>query len=658
VSQISSPASARPAATMPAVAGAAVTPNPTDHPAGQSPQHHGAGGQPTPQPPQSAPPQPAPPAVTLSGALTALFGGQPVTATVATSDNGQVVVRLPEAQVVLPAKSVEAAAGDTLTLRLVASNPTPTVIVTARNGKPVNDPTPLPATIEPSAEAAPTALPPLRPPAPLPAAAPHLPTPMAPAARPAAATPTPAPNVLPPGGSAPAPRVPQAPFPSAPLVLQVAEAPPAPVDEPRAAPLPRSAVAPSAPARPIAPPPVSNVRVVLTEARPAGEPAPRTATELAPQPPADEDAPLRIVTSGAPAAPKQMPPPEPELRAQPAPTAPARSAGPRPAPFIPPEVPPDAPRPSTPLHQATVHQTAAPRAPLAPPQAAAITAAPTDPPAAQAPPRGTPEAPAPAPAKPAAASPAPSATPAAAPPPASEPDLVPIKVELPLPDDAPIDLRAASAWTALWAAVRSDPILAERIRDMLQPSAGGRLGGGLAFLVAALRGGRLPDWLGKEGGARADLLSRPDGSRTVEAEFRDLARVAQERGPDGWRATPLAVHDGNAVQPVMLYVHRPPRRRKTDPGPDEAAERFVLDLKLSRAGPMRIDGLLRRKALDLIVRTERAVPSFVQRELRQVFTSSLEGAGLSGTLGFQKVDRLPPPPAMTGDGKPHHALLA
>jgi hypothetical protein len=73
---------------------------------------------------------------------------------------------------------------------------------------------------------------------------------------------------------------------------------------------------------------------------------------------------------------------------------------------------------------------------------------------------------------------------------------------------------------------------------------------------------------------------------------------------------------------------------------------------------MRIDGLLRPKALDVIVRTERSVPSRIQRDLRQVFTTSLEGAGLGGTLAFQKVDRLPPPPSMTADSKPHHAVLA
>ncbi|WP_162915017.1 hypothetical protein [Desertibaculum subflavum] len=226
------------------------------------------------------------------------------------------------------------------------------------------------------------------------------------------------------------------------------------------------------------------------------------------------------------------------------------------------------------------------------------------------------------------------------------------------PEDAPFDRRAASAWIALWATVRADPVVAERIRDMLQPGAGTRLAGGLAFLVSALRGGKLADWLGTADSTRIDLPSRPDGRRTVDAEFRDLARMAQERGPDGWRAQPLAVLDGGAVQPVMLYVHRPPRRRKSDPGADEASERFMLDLKLSRAGPMRIDGLLRPKALDVIIRTERAVPGRIQRELRRVFGTALDGAGLAGTLGFQKVDRLPPPPPMTADGKPHHAVLA
>lgn len=674
MSQVGSPpAAVRPAAGTPPVTGGGVTPAPTDQAAGNAPRHDGSGGQPAPQQ-QPAPQTPAPPApaVTLSGALTALFAGQPVTAAVTTNADGQVVLRLPEAQLVLDAKATQAARGEVLVLKLAASTPNPTILIVSRNGRPVADPAPLPVTIEPVPEP-PTAIvaaarrplplptpPPLSPPqAPLQSAllpaAPQTPSPLPAASVPVTSPPVIAPAVTPVAAPAPHQRVVVA---AAPATGPATAFPTAPATIPA----------------PVAPPLAAAATVVTTA--PPLTPVSRTSPPL--QAPAPTPAPFPVAAEDELLATERPPAAAAPRAARPAPIAPppfapgdisvARQATSRPVPFVPPELPPEAPRPHLPplLDRATGVARAA--TPSVPPSGGAAVgptlrsdAVPAQPDPANRP------AVAAAPAErhltersAVASTPAARAVPAPAAPGSGTgaAALPPIEIEPLPPPDAPIDRRAASAWSALWAVARTDPLVAEHLREMLQPRVSGRLGGGLAFLVAALRGGRLSDWIGGENSSRIDLPSRPDGRHTVEAEFRDLARMAQERGPDGWRAQPLAVLDGGAIQPVMLYIHRPPRRRKTDPNPDDASQRFMLDLKLSRAGPMRIDGLLRPKVLDVIIRTERAVPSRIQRELRQVFATTLEGAGLGGSLGFQKVEHLPPAPPFAADGKPHHAVLA
>lgn len=212
-----------------------------------------------------------------------------------------------------------------------------------------------------------------------------------------------------------------------------------------------------------------------------------------------------------------------------------------------------------------------------------------------------------------------------------------------------VPARFRADWDALWAALEASPISADRVRDLLQPRAPLNLAGGLLFLATILRHGSLRHWLGDEVLGRLSAVS-PQNLQHAQSAFDDLARQSRESASDGWRTIPLALADASAVQPMMLYVHRQPRRRKTDPEPADGATRFMLDLVLSASGPLRIDGLFRQKLLDLIIRSERAIPRVVSGELRALYASALSASGLSGHLEFQLVSRLPPAPAPRTNG--------
>jgi len=211
------------------------------------------------------------------------------------------------------------------------------------------------------------------------------------------------------------------------------------------------------------------------------------------------------------------------------------------------------------------------------------------------------------------------------------------------PESRLVPPSVAADWETLWTAVAANPFAADRIRDQLQPREPARLAGGLLFLISVLRHGSLRHWLGDEAFSRLSTGS-PASLQPAQSAFAELARQARDPGSEGWRIIPICLVDTAAIQPVMLYVHRPPRRRKTDPEPAESATRFMIDLVLSAAGPLRIDGLLRKRLLDLIIRTERVVPRVVSAELRALYADALAASGMSGRLEFQAVPRLPPAP--------------
>lgn len=224
------------------------------------------------------------------------------------------------------------------------------------------------------------------------------------------------------------------------------------------------------------------------------------------------------------------------------------------------------------------------------------------------------------------------------------PEAAPVAAEArPRVESEVVPARFRADWEELWGALEASPIAADRVRELLQPREPLKLAGGLLFLATILRHGNLRHWLGDEAIGRLSAVS-PQNLRRAQEAFDDLARQGRESGSDGWRTIPLALADASAVQPVMLYVHRQPRRRKTDPEPADGARRFMLDLVLSATGPLRIDGLFRQKLLDLIIRSERAIPRVVSMEMRALYATALSASGLSGRLEFEKVSRLPPAP--------------
>jgi hypothetical protein len=207
------------------------------------------------------------------------------------------------------------------------------------------------------------------------------------------------------------------------------------------------------------------------------------------------------------------------------------------------------------------------------------------------------------------------------------------------------------SWPALDAAVETLRLAApppvNAVLDAVIPRPGPQLGGALALLISALRGGDLRGWLGRE---TMNELARLKGGRATQAladDFTQHARLARSDSGD-WRVYSLPLFDGGEQQQIRLYLKRRGRQGADE---SEVPSRFVFELELSRLGPLQLDGLATRGRFDLVVRSTAPLPETFQRDIAALFSEVRDTNDFIGEVYFQTVPAFtaapvdqPPPP--------------
>jgi hypothetical protein len=145
---------------------------------------------------------------------------------------------------------------------------------------------------------------------------------------------------------------------------------------------------------------------------------------------------------------------------------------------------------------------------------------------------------------------------------------------------------------------------------------------------------------------RADLVP------ALHDEMRALARIASEPSQQ-WHVLPLPLHDGAQLTPAFLYVERD-ARRVSESG--EEARRFVLDVQTRALGRLQLDGLLRPKRFDLLLRSRAPLDKIMRGEIERLFHATLDSAGWRGEVAFSTAPAFSDEPA--GKHRPRIAALA
>ncbi len=239
-----------------------------------------------------------------------------------------------------------------------------------------------------------------------------------------------------------------------------------------------------------------------------------------------------------------------------------------------------------------------------------------------------------------------------------QPPLTPLPV-VPTPPPALVPLSPAQpTWTTLTESLnllqRSDPIAAQQLANVI-PDGGPRTAAAIMSFVQAMRSGETRQWPG-DTLLRAIERASPRGAHLAAqlgAEIDDLARTARSDVTPEWRMLPLPWQNDGRVERLRMVF------REID-GDDEAEKRkgggggtrFLVDLDLSRLGPLQLDGIFKgdKRSLDLMIRTKTPLSEDIRRDLGGVFANSNAAMNLVGNLTFQVVRKFADPTVRTVPG--------
>ena len=126
----------------------------------------------------------------------------------------------------------------------------------------------------------------------------------------------------------------------------------------------------------------------------------------------------------------------------------------------------------------------------------------------------------------------------------------------------------------------------------------------------------------------------------------DFSSAAAKTGaalqPQAWQSYQVPVLTDYGISMAQLFMRQQSDIVDDDAGRQGAAAstRFLLEISPSQLGPVQLDGLLRKTTtrvdrLDLIVRTEFAVPPDAAGQMSAMFQSTMGATGMVGNLGFQ-----------------------
>lgn len=188
------------------------------------------------------------------------------------------------------------------------------------------------------------------------------------------------------------------------------------------------------------------------------------------------------------------------------------------------------------------------------------------------------------------------------------------------------------------ALVQADAGGARSLMAQILPQAGPRLAAAMAhFTGSVAKGADARRWLGEKATRLLEAEGRSEALSALDGDFKALGRQAAEPLQGEWRAWSMPFSDGQEISRIHLFVRQAGDDEEGGESgrPGGRARRFVLELELSRLGPIQLDGLVRDKRFDLILRMRDSFPDDMRREIQGIFTRTLAALGLSGDASFQ-----------------------
>lgn len=199
-----------------------------------------------------------------------------------------------------------------------------------------------------------------------------------------------------------------------------------------------------------------------------------------------------------------------------------------------------------------------------------------------------------------------------------------------------------NSWPALQEAMSEvallSPDIATAMRSAMPAPDAARMPPAILFFLAALRTGAVENWLGPNA---IDILRQAGKKDLIERLGGDFARLsgkARSEAVGEWRAFSIPMQHEEQLTQIQMFV-----RQQQDPeaGKGEEPEenikpmtRFIVNVHLSRMGDVQLDGLMHKKRLELILRSDDMLPQTARQEIMQRFASGLDQTGMQGGISF------------------------
>lgn len=169
-------------------------------------------------------------------------------------------------------------------------------------------------------------------------------------------------------------------------------------------------------------------------------------------------------------------------------------------------------------------------------------------------------------------------------------------------------------------------------RTIPSPSNGANFGPAVMLFAAALKSGDLQAWMGEKKLEMIQKLGKDSILSRLSGETSSLAANNDASATD-WKSYPIPLLWQNEISKIMFHVRKEPSENDQEQAQD--GTRFVMDLSLTRMGDVQLDGLVRGKRLDLIVRTQLPISALMQEAMATAYSTALDGTDIYGEIGFQ-----------------------
>jgi hypothetical protein len=225
-----------------------------------------------------------------------------------------------------------------------------------------------------------------------------------------------------------------------------------------------------------------------------------------------------------------------------------------------------------------------------------------------------------------------------------------IPLPAPLPESTPSQ---AGGWPALEEALA---VLARDAADgadapAKSPLAVPRLGPDLApailAAVVAIKTGDVRALVGDHILKALDMSGHHDLAVRLGQDFQQLSASIPDPAGGDWRSFLVPVVDGSHVQFLRFYLRKHKNQRGDDSDSDSTT-RFLVEVDLTRMGAVQLDGLVKPKKFDLIIRSGAALDAGMRRDITKIFTDALAASGHAGALSFQASSRFASLPGRNG----------